>query len=247
MRVAALLLRGCLDHLSIGSHNPLKLSHRLEQINQMVTDQYDQIWDCCCDHGFLGVALLQRSAAKKVHFVDVVPSLTESIQAQLECLPAAVLGGCDWQVHCMDVSTLTLPVSEGRQLVIIAGVGGDLTLQLAQAITRNHPNQDLDFMLCPVRQHYQLREGLAELGYGLLNERLLRENKRFYEVIHVSNRSDRPISPIGDLMWDLSRPLDCEYLSRTIAHYERSGRSGAQQAEQILARYRALQLRLEHL
>ena len=105
----------------------------------------------------------------------------------------------------MDVSTLKLPESSGRQLIIIAGVGGDLSLEMVQAITRTHPERELEFMLCPVRQHYLLRQGLIALGYGLVDESLLRENKRFYEIIHVSSGSDRAISPIGDRMWDLSR------------------------------------------
>lgn len=218
----------------------MKLSHRLEQINQMVTDQYDHIWDCCCDHGFLGAALLQRGAADKVHFVDVVPSLTEALEVQLARFLPDFLKGHDWQVHCIDVSTLRLPESSGRQLIIIAGVGGDLTLEMVQAITRTHPDRALEFMLCPVRQHYLLRQGMIALGYGLVDESLLRENKRFYEIIHVSSGSDRAISPIGDRMWDLSRVLDREYLNRTIAHYERMDRNAGQEAEQILTHYREL-------
>lgn len=218
----------------------MKLSHRLEQINQMVTDHYDQIWDCCCDHGFLGAALLQRGAADKFHFVDVVPTLTDALQVQLERFSDGPLKGRDWQVHCKDVAALRLPESSGRQLIIIAGVGGDLTLEMVQAITRSHPDQALEFMLCPVRHHYQLRQGLIALGYGLLDESLVCENKRYYEIIHVSSNSDCVISPIGDRMWDLSRALDRDYLTRTIAHYERMGRNVGQEAEPILAHYREL-------
>ncbi|MDI3325572.1 tRNA (adenine(22)-N(1))-methyltransferase TrmK [Pontibacterium granulatum] len=218
----------------------MKLSHRLEQINRMVTDHYDHIWDCCCDHGFLGATLLQRGAADTVHFVDVVPSLTEALEVQLARFLPDFLKGRDWQVHCMDVSTLTLPESPGRQLIIIAGVGGDLTLEMVQAITLSHPNRELEFMLCPVRQHYLLRQGLIHLGYGLVDEALVCENKRFYEAIHVSSGSNQVISPVGDQMWDLSRALDREYITRTIAHYERMGRNADQEAEQILGYYRGL-------
>lgn len=212
----------------------------------MITDQYDLIWDCCCDHGLLGMALLQRGAAGKVHFVDLVPSLTDALQVQLERFSEGPLKGRDWQVDCMDVSTLKLPVSSERQLIIIAGVGGDLTLEMVQAISRSHPDRALEFMLCPVRQHYLLRQGLIALGYGLVDEALVRENKRFYEMIHVSSESDCAISPVGDRMWDLSRALDREYLSRTIAHYERMGRNTGSEAERVLAHYRELQKGAEY-
>lgn len=213
----------------------------------MVTDHYDHIWDCCCDHGLLGAALLQRGAADKVHFVDVVPSLTDALQVQLERFSDKSQTECSWQVHCMDVSTLRLPESPGRQLIIIAGVGGDLTLEMVQEITLSHPDRELEFMLCPVRQHYLLRQGLIKLGYGLVDESLVCENKRFYEVVHASSGSNQVISPIGDQMWDLSRALDREYLTRTIAHYERMGRNAGPEAEQILAHYRTLQVSEEKL
>ncbi|QSA20815.1 SAM-dependent methyltransferase, partial [Vibrio furnissii] len=38
----------------------MKLSKRLQTIEKLVTQHYDHIWDCCCDHGFLGMTLLQR-------------------------------------------------------------------------------------------------------------------------------------------------------------------------------------------
>lgn len=58
----------------------LKLNKRLKQIEQMVTSDYTHIWDCCCDHGFLGAALLSRQAAMNIHFVDIVPELMDKLE-----------------------------------------------------------------------------------------------------------------------------------------------------------------------
>ncbi|HSC68256.1 MAG TPA: SAM-dependent methyltransferase, partial [Cellvibrio sp.] len=57
----------------------LKLGKRLQQIELMVTANYDHIWDCCCDHGLLGAALLARKAAPHIHFVDIVPELMRKL------------------------------------------------------------------------------------------------------------------------------------------------------------------------
>ena len=218
----------------------MKLSQRLQHIDQMITTPYDHIWDCCCDHGYLGTALLKRGTAKTVHFVDVVESLTDAIQTQLESQSNDAFVGCSWQVHCEDVSRLTLSDPDSKQLVIIAGVGGDLTMDMVRAITEAHPDHALEFILCPVRQNYQLRCLLIELGYGLVDEVLLEDKQKFYEVIHVSNHSDQPVAAAGSLMWDLSRESDREYLERTIAHYTRMAKNAGQQADRILADYRGL-------
>ena len=218
----------------------MKLSQRLQQIDQMITSQYDHIWDCCCDHGYLGKALLQRDVAKMVHFVDVVESLTDAIQTQLEREPSGAFAGRGWQVHCEDVSRLRLSDPDARQLVIIAGVGGDLMMDMVRAISEAHSDHALEFILCPVRQNYQLRCLLIELGYGLIDEVLVEDKQKFYEVVHVSNHSDQPIAAAGSLMWDLSRESDREYLERTIAHYTRMEKNAGQQTDRILADYRGL-------
>ena len=42
----------------------LKLGNRLRQLERMIDQRYSQIWDCCCDHGLLGMSLLQRHIDK---------------------------------------------------------------------------------------------------------------------------------------------------------------------------------------
>ena len=56
----------------------MKLSKRLNAINSLITQSYDIVWDCCCDHGFLGMALLERGIAKQINFVDIIPELMEA-------------------------------------------------------------------------------------------------------------------------------------------------------------------------
>jgi len=51
----------------------------------MVTSQYEHIWDCCCDHGLLGYALLSRLNAMNIpcniHFIDIVPPLMAELES----------------------------------------------------------------------------------------------------------------------------------------------------------------------
>ena len=138
----------------------------------MISGHYDHIWDCCCDHGLLGMLLLERSAARHVHFVDCVPSLMQALELRLQrFFPADISGlnpnlaphsdpdlnldidphlnlGIDpnlschtqWQVHCLDVAALPLVQTsdKDKQLIIIAGVGGELLVDLVRAILALH-------------------------------------------------------------------------------------------------------------
>ncbi|GIU19696.1 SAM-dependent methyltransferase [Shewanella sp. MBTL60-112-B2] len=211
----------------------------------MIEPRYEHIWDCCCDHGLLGAALLARKAAHNIHFVDVVPSLMLEVQqklqrfypdAELEQQGASVditvntsqFSKCPlndsqsyWQVHCLDVAQLALADKAQRQLIIIAGVGGELTIELVQQIIARHPQHSLEFILCPVHHIYKVRTAMAQLGLGLIDEHLMQENKRFYEILHLSSTSQVPLSAVGSNMWNLNRNLDKCYLQNTLKHYQR--------------------------
>jgi len=214
-----------------------KLSNRLQQIESMVTSQYDHIWDCCCDHGLLGFSLLSSQASSNIHFVDIVPELMSELEQKLQ----RFCPESPWQTHCIDVANLPLTQCKGKQLIIIAGVGGDLMIQFIEAIIQQHKsvdahvNVELDFLLCPVHHQYALRQKLIELDFSLQDEVLVEENRRFYEILRVSSRKDAAskISPVGEKIWQsLSTKLSAiqspkqsngadKYLEKTLKHYQR--------------------------
>ncbi|QQX79090.1 tRNA (adenine(22)-N(1))-methyltransferase TrmK [Shewanella sp. KX20019] len=200
----------------------MKISQRLEKIASMVQSRYDHIWDCCCDHGLLGAKLLDNNSADTVHFVDVVPELMQQVSTKLERFYPSPIGGAKrWQVHCIDVAQLPLANKEQTQLVIIAGVGGELLVELVQAILARNPQHTLEFILCPVHHIFEVRKALATLQLGLIDEHLMEENQRFYEVLHVSTQSQLPIALVGEQMWDITRSIDLRYLQKTLDHYQR--------------------------
>ena len=219
----------------------MKLSTRLATMAQQVSFEYEHIWDCCCDHGYLGFALLeqviQRQLSAKIHFVDCVAAITDPIAEQLH---QREIDSRYWQVHCEDVAQLTLKGDKGlRHLVIIAGVGGELTLSLVQSLLSRHPTLAVDFMLCPVHHQYELRQGLMNAGLRLHSEQLLHENGRYYELITVSACGPLVLSAVGSLMWQTNHELHLAYIMRKIQHYQRL-RLGAQPVEGIIAQYQTL-------
>lgn len=225
----------------------MRLGKRLKQIQSMVVDNYDHIWDCCCDHGLLGAALLAKCTAPHIHFVDIVPELMGELEKKLRRFFPADSGSISqWQVHCMDVAALPLQEHSGKHLVIIAGVGGDLTAEFVREIHLRCPNVEIDFLLCPVHHQFTLRQHLIQRDFSLLTEVLLVENQRFYEVLLVSNKKNinSVISPVGSLIWQVNTSEQSKiavgYLSKTLAHYKRMQLKSGSEAQHIVDAYSAI-------
>ena len=218
----------------------------------MVAGHYTHIWDCCCDHGFLGANLLSRQAAPNVHFVDIVPALIASAERKLQQFYQNATS--HWQTHCIDVSKLPLHKYQGSHLVIIAGVGGDLMISFINDICQQYPAIKIDFLLCPVNQQYALRKKLISLQCYLKNEALVADNGRYYEVILASTKSkicnetntkvNKPISPIGDDIWQAKSTYQAQvvkqYLAKTLNHYKRIQQGGKENVEDIISAYSQL-------
>ena len=205
----------------------------------MIRKNYDHIWDCCCDHGFTGMRLLKRQAAATIHFVDIVDELIHNLTKTLQSFSADIAPGTSWEAHCLDTAKLPL-AKDDSHLIIIAGVGGDLLINFMQSILAAHPQHNLEFILCPVHHNYKVRQELRAMGLGLIYEHLEKENKRLYEVMHVSKKSDEALSCVGSKMWDLSLKDHREYLDRTLTHYQRMLKNNCLDVAKIITDYKSL-------
>ncbi|MBQ4833317.1 tRNA (adenine(22)-N(1))-methyltransferase TrmK [Pseudoalteromonas sp. MMG010] len=222
----------------------MSLSKRLSAINMRVTAPTDVVWDCCCDHGQLGLSLLARDAAKQIRFVDIVPDIMHQLTKKLSGLNN-LSPSCNktqsWQVLCQDVGNIRLD-DNAQHVIIIAGVGGELLLELVKQIVANNDHTNLAnsrFIVCPVLHTYHLREGLKQLGFGLLHEQIVLENKRFYEVLEVSFNSNNALSLTGSLMWDFTQASHVIYHQQLLRHYNKMVKTNAIFKE-VIADYQML-------
>lgn len=220
----------------------MKISKRLQQLDEMIVGNYQNIWDCCCDHGLLGFNLLQRKAAGKIHFVDIVETLTSALTIKLKHFFSGEEFNNCWQVHNIDAGKISLSTEtiENNDLVIIAGVGGDRVIEIVNQIIDRYPQRTIEFLLSPIHHNYKVRQALIKNNMGLINEKLINENNRFYELMHVSTNSATPISSIGSILWDFSQPETAIYLDKTIAHYQRQAQDPKKNVKQILEAYNKL-------
>lgn len=225
----------------------MKLSKRLKHIESMVTPDYTHIWDCCCDHGLLGSALLSRCAAPHIHFVDIIPEIMEKLESNLQSFYQS--SPSQWQLHCLDVTAIPFEQYEGKNLVIIAGVGGDLLTHFVNSIHQKHSAKDIDFLLCPVYHQFALRQQLIELDFSLINEVLVEENKRFYEILLVSSSAGNTdnlskISPVGEQIWQADTikqsQVAVNYRKKTLDHLQRMQQRNAVDIQHVIDAYRSL-------
>jgi len=215
-----------------------KLSPRLNQIREMVPERtYDVIWDCCCDHGLLGMSLMSTSKTRTMKFVDVVPTIMDQLHKQLSVHAPEYI---EWSTLCEDVSTLQLLPTKERHLVLLAGVGGELSARFIELIITNNPNVYIDFLLCPVRDLFSLRKMLINKQLALLDEKLVTDNNRIYEILYVSTRAHEEtlaVSTVGEKIWQTNTPesqqIAKRYLDTLIKHYERAANQSTLAAEAL--------------
>jgi tRNA (adenine22-N1)-methyltransferase len=60
-----------------------RLSERLHLVYEHLISHQD-VWDVCCDHGYLGGAAYNSENFKNIYFVDQVPALIENIKTKFD-------------------------------------------------------------------------------------------------------------------------------------------------------------------
>lgn len=198
-----------------------QLSERLQALVSAIAEhptRYESIWDTCCDHGKLGLALLKADLTPRLHFNDCVESLIDALAGKLENVDPQ-----RWQLHCQSAESLNLSGSTTPLLIVIAGVGGELAAYIVEQLTHAHPEQQFDFLICPVHHSYFLRGQLIGLKYQLHSEQLIEERGRFYELLHVTRSPAAPLTPTGHDIW--LHPNASVYQQKLINHYQRQAHS----------------------
>lgn len=222
---------------------PLKLPYlgpRLRALFQLIAQTqrlqpYDCIWDCCCDHGYLGIKIVARQLCSQVIFVDQVAHLIDEVGQRLNHYPPE-----RYITLTADASDLTLS-SHQRHLVVIAGVGGEHTVDIVRKIQGNHSHNNIDFLFCPTTTQFDLRQYLHHQPFELLHESMVTERGRGYEVLLVRKIAGgseiNPVSLTGNF-WDLSIEVHRQYLTKLITHYQRRTRGNQSlEAQRVLAIY----------
>ena len=194
----------------------MKLSKRLQKIADFVIDG-DIVADIGTDHGYIPAYLIDSGKSKKVIGTDISKGSLDKIiqyikQLNFEESIETRLGNGLEVINTNEIDT-----------VIIAGMGGQLMKDIL--------NKDLEvtnsisnFILQPMIAAKELREYLINNKFKIIDEELVYEENKYYEIIYaikgdskVMKNIDYEISP---LLIEKKHPLLKDYIEFKITGAE---------------------------
>ena len=132
--------------------------------------------DIGCDHGKLGAYLLQTGRARRVIATDISePSLHKAEKLAEEL---GLSAGFSFRAG----SGLSVLNPGEAQAIVIGGMGA---YTIAEILRGADAFEKEIFVLQPMGHEIALRRMLAENGFGLTDDRVVREGRRFYQVLQA--------------------------------------------------------------
>lgn len=191
------------------------LSPRLNAIYELIESlqqhsPYPRIWDCCCDHGYLGIKILASKLCEKIIFVDQLPHLIDQLSHKLSAFDGS------YELKTADAGDLSFNLLQ-RHLVILAGIGGDTSVEILESIENRHPDVQIDYIFCPSTSQKALRKYLVNNNFHQAYEGLVCDNKRYYEIIYVNGKvveKEQTRVSLSCTLWNKNNPDHQRYLKK---------------------------------
>lgn len=163
------------------------LTPRLEAIAEMVIE-VESLADIGTDHGYLPIALLQSGGVQKAIAADVNEKPLASAQKNT---PTALAGKMQFRL-----GNGLEPIGIGEvDLAVIAGMGGELIGDILSADWKK-TRSIKTFILQPMVKVSHLRNFLKENQFRIIDETMVQEGKKYYQIIKVVHGDEEPLEPI---------------------------------------------------
>ena len=171
--------------------NPLKGSPRLQVLADLVYEG-SRVADVGCDHGKLAVYLAQHGAPLVI--------ATDVSQGSLSKAEALVReSGLQGRVECRRGDGLARIKPGEVDTLVIAGMGGS-TICAILAEGRRVTDEAYRLVLQPMNAIGTVRRWLAENGFALVDEQLVEDDGRIYQVLCAAHGEERrPAETLFDL------------------------------------------------
>lgn len=156
---------------------PVVLSERLRTVAEMVT-RGNCVCDVGCDHGFVPIYLVQQGKSPKVLAMDLREGPLRAAKEHIETY------GLSGQIATRLSDGLhNYKVGEADAL-ICAGMGGGLMQRILKA-EREKTDSFRELILQPQSEIEGFRRFLRENDYGIVDEEILEEDGKFYQVMRA--------------------------------------------------------------
>jgi len=212
-----------------------KLGQRLSDIFNLIDFEYSQVWDLCCDHGKLGLALLESKKTKLIHFVDQVPSIISDLDKKIQKIKE--LDSEQYTLNTLNAENVIL--KDNNSLICICGVGGDVAIKIIDSLMKNNDLNNHDILISAQYHMYDLRSFLITNNFKLKKQMLSFEGKWGYELLLIRKNEGLDIDPIGKDLIEIEDKRHLSYLNKLISHYENRSRKD-EVAKKVLNLYKEI-------
>ena len=198
----------------------MELSKRLKRIAEHV-DKCESVADIGTDHGYIPIYLVKEGICKKAIASDINKGPIEKAKVNV------AFEGVSNKIKCLLGPGLN-PLKVGEvNGVILAGMGGNLTRDILLADMDKVKKYDF-IILQPAQNPEVLREFLYKNDYEIIDEDLIKDEGRFYELFKVKyNKNSEKLVFEDELEYEVSpllreknHPLFKEFIEEKINRCE---------------------------
>lgn len=161
-------------------------SLRIKEILNLSKDRnYQKVWDLCCDHGKIGHEIYQLGNCQKIEFVDCVQRIVLGLQNKLQ-------ENDNYTFTLKDAREVKIECSDN--LVIIAGVGGELVCEILESLKRNSYTHYFDIIISTNNSIHKVKDYLLNNNFKLIKIVVVNEGGFTYEILKLSMSGQKDFS-----------------------------------------------------
>ena len=137
----------------------------------------DRVADVGCDHGYLGIYLLQRNIARSVIASDLREGPLQSARDN-----GALYGTADKMEFILSDGLKAVP--HDFDTLVCAGMGAETMISILEAAPWLRKKGYRLILQCQIK-NYLLRKYLSDSGFAIREERVLRDGRFLYTVLEA--------------------------------------------------------------
>ncbi len=193
----------------------MRLSHRLQLVADFVPP-CESVADIGTDHGYVPLELLKRGIVEKAYALDINEGPLE--RAALHRSEQ----GLEDKMELRLSDGLEKLRPEEAETLVIAGMGGDLTVRILQR-GKNVADSAKTLVLSPHSEWGEVRRYLEKNGRKIDREAMIKDGGKYYLVlraVHGVEETGEAEQEFGKLLLGQKDPVLSEYLSMLLRRYE---------------------------
>lgn len=195
----------------------LILTPRLKIIADSIQG-FDTVADIGSDHAYIPIYLVKNGRVKSAIATDVNSGPVEISKKGLKSHKI------EEKVSVRQGNGLEVISPEEVEVIVIAGMGGILIRDILDKDPKVAESVKL-LILQPMRDSDKVRQWLLAHGFDIINEELVKEQDKIYEVIWAKPvgviKTAEGLMLIGDKIIEKKHPLAVEYISKKTSELEK--------------------------